>query len=96
MIVPIRCFTCNKMLADKWMYYVDECAKADAKATAAAAAAAAAATTTATPAAVTTARGDAPGPDGKTERGRILDRMGIHDQCCRIVMLTTVDITSVI
>lgn len=21
MIIPIRCFTCNKLLADKWTYY---------------------------------------------------------------------------
>jgi DNA-directed RNA polymerase I, II, and III subunit RPABC5 len=25
MIIPIRCFTCNKVIADKWEYYVKRC-----------------------------------------------------------------------
>lgn len=25
MIIPIRCFTCAKVLADKWEYYVRRC-----------------------------------------------------------------------
>lgn len=25
MIIPVRCFTCNKMLADKWDWYVRKC-----------------------------------------------------------------------
>ena len=29
MIIPIRCFTCNKVIADKWEYYVAECKKID-------------------------------------------------------------------
>ena len=27
MIIPIRCFTCGKVLADKWNYYVKEVEK---------------------------------------------------------------------
>jgi len=27
MIVPIRCFTCNKIIADKYDYYMNEVAK---------------------------------------------------------------------
>jgi len=27
MIVPIRCFTCSKIIADKYDYYMDEMAK---------------------------------------------------------------------
>jgi len=27
MIVPIRCFTCNKIMADKYDYYMNEVAK---------------------------------------------------------------------
>lgn len=23
MIIPIRCFTCGKMIADRWMYFVE-------------------------------------------------------------------------
>lgn len=25
MIIPIRCFTCGKVLADKWEYYTEKC-----------------------------------------------------------------------
>jgi DNA-directed RNA polymerase subunit N (RpoN/RPB10) len=31
MIIPIRCFTCNHVLADKWDYYVKECEKENGK-----------------------------------------------------------------
>jgi DNA-directed RNA polymerase subunit N (RpoN/RPB10) len=24
-IIPVRCFTCNKVIADKWNYYVRRC-----------------------------------------------------------------------
>jgi DNA-directed RNA polymerase I, II, and III subunit RPABC5 len=27
MIIPVRCFTCSKVLADKWEWYVRECSK---------------------------------------------------------------------
>ena len=27
MIIPIRCFTCGKVIADKWNYYSNEVAK---------------------------------------------------------------------
>ena len=23
MIIPVRCFTCNKLIADKWLKYID-------------------------------------------------------------------------
>ena len=29
MIIPIRCFTCGKVIADKWQKYVKECDKQD-------------------------------------------------------------------
>lgn len=31
MIVPVRCFTCGKVLADKWEAYVKRCKEADEK-----------------------------------------------------------------
>lgn len=31
MIVPIRCFTCNKIIADKYDYYQEEFAKLEKK-----------------------------------------------------------------
>ena len=27
MIIPVRCFTCGKVIADKWLKYQKECAK---------------------------------------------------------------------
>lgn len=27
MIIPVRCFTCSKVLADKWEWYTRECEK---------------------------------------------------------------------
>ena len=30
MIIPVRCFTCGKVLADKWEYYVRESEKLEA------------------------------------------------------------------
>jgi DNA-directed RNA polymerase subunit N (RpoN/RPB10) len=29
MLIPVRCVTCGKVLADKWMYYEKECKKLD-------------------------------------------------------------------
>ena len=29
MIIPIRCFTCGKVLADKWIAYDEKCKKKD-------------------------------------------------------------------
>lgn len=29
MLILIKCMTCNKMLADKWKYYENECKKLD-------------------------------------------------------------------
>lgn len=31
MIIPIRCITCGKVLADKWEYYQAKCKELDAK-----------------------------------------------------------------
>ena len=81
MIIPVRCFTCGKVLADKWNAYVKRCAEADAER-----------------AAGNQASGDdeRPGEDGKTTRGRILDELGITSCCCRVLMMTHVDLSLVI
>lgn len=31
MIIPVKCFTCGKLLADKWEYYKEACDKATQK-----------------------------------------------------------------
>jgi DNA-directed RNA polymerase subunit N (RpoN/RPB10) len=102
MIIPVRCFTCGKVLADKWEAYVRRCreagqgtgngtdadADAEAKADARAAAAAAASPDAADDGKATAAV--------KTARGVILDELGITRSCCRIVMMTHVDLSLVI
>jgi DNA-directed RNA polymerase subunit N (RpoN/RPB10) len=32
MIIPVRCFTCSKVLADKWEYYIKRCKELEEKA----------------------------------------------------------------
>jgi DNA-directed RNA polymerase subunit N (RpoN/RPB10) len=76
MIIPIRCVSCNNVLAGKWLSYlkvVEENKKKDGR-----------------PAndemvylTQTTT---------KTAEGRALDELGIHRTCCRRHMLTHVDL----
>jgi DNA-directed RNA polymerase subunit N (RpoN/RPB10) len=96
MIVPVRCFTCGKVLADKWEAYVrlqQEQIDAlrqrgdSAEATTAAAAAGAA------PA---VGVGVGVGADGAPATGAIMDRLGITKYCCRTVMMTLVDMSLII
>ena len=91
MIIPVRCFTCGKTLADKWNEYVRRCAEIDSAATGGRTSAA-----TTADAARTNNAGERPGPDGKTARGRLLDELGITACCCRVVMMTHVDLSLVI
>lgn len=77
MIPPVRCFTCGKVLSDKWEYYQQERAKLEgAQPTAAA---------KSTPKAL-------PFFD-KTHTGELMDRLGLTRICCRRHMLTDVDMT---
>ena len=76
MIIPIKCFTCGKVLADKYLYYIKEVRRIkltrnmdieeviyldEEKII-------------------------------KTPEGNILDKLKIHKICCRRHMLTHVDI----
>jgi DNA-directed RNA polymerase I, II, and III subunit RPABC5 len=77
MIPPVRCFTCGKLLCDKWAYYQEERAKME---TAAAASPAG------------DANGALKFFD-KAPTGKLLDRLGLTRMCCRRHMLTDVDLT---
>lgn len=77
MIIPVRCMSCHKVLADKEKKYLAECAKLVDDAVDAPGKRAGSAL-------------ERPGPDGKTRRGKILDDLGIVKPCCRIVMMTSV------
>lgn len=112
MIIPVRCFTCGKTLGNLWNKYVERCEEADAGAAAAASASDGPAASggagrgrrrsqqhkTAMEMSSELGGGDGerPGEDGKTKRGRILDDLGVTSYCCRVIMLSHVDLTLVI
>lgn len=76
MIIPVKCFTCGNVLANKYMYYVREVRKIKIKE-----GADQEQVVYLTKANVT-----------KTPEGRVLDKMGLTAICCRRHMLTHVDI----
>ena len=76
MIIPIKCFTCGTVLANKWNYYVSEVRKEKLKAD----------IDLEKVVYLTGANID------KTIEGKILDNMGLRKMCCRRHMLTYVDL----
>jgi len=77
MIIPIKCFTCGKVLANKYEYYLREVRKAKL------------AKGMETDAVVYLTKESA---IEKTPEGKIMDEIGLVRQCCRRHMLTHVDI----
>ena len=76
MIIPVKCFTCGKVLADKYLYYVKEVrqrkiAKGEEVENV-----------------VYVTRENIE----KTTEGNVLDELGLTKICCRRHMLTHVDI----
>lgn len=80
MIIPIRCFTCNKIIANKYQYYLDKKKEID--------------ETTLLKTIDTNSIEN--GLVKKTEIGEILDEIGMHRYCCRRMFLGQVDILEVI
>jgi len=76
MIIPVRCFTCNKVLGDKWEFYerrvqemkdrgeIDD----------------------------SDARQDVVNAKPKEPRGVLLDELGLTRMCCRRHMLSHLDL----
>ena len=87
MIIPVRCFGCGKVLADKWDAYVRLVqADVDKQEVEAGGSGGNGNSDTAVP-----------GTAGrKTAQGRALDALGIHRLCCRTPMLTHVDLSDII
>lgn len=83
MIIPVRCFTCGNILADKWIPYVqavnDEKNKSGE-------------VSTDEP---TTTYIDLKNPK-KSIEGEVLDEMGLHKYCCRRMMISNVHMISYI
>lgn len=76
MIIPIKCFTCGNVLADKYRYYLDEVRRIK--------------LTSGIPldkvVYLTQQKIE------KTPEGMVLDKLGLRNVCCRRHMLTHVDI----
>ena len=81
MIIPVRCFTCNKVLGDKWEHYKKKVSELqengeidDAE----------------------SSRDVVSVEGGRAPRGKVLDDMGITRICCRRHLLTHVDFVDII
>jgi DNA-directed RNA polymerase subunit N (RpoN/RPB10) len=85
MIIPIRCFTCGKVLADKWELYNNICEKYDKEIE-----------DTSDNVNKDTSDNVNKISSDKKQRGEILDSMGIKKICCRRIMLSTVDLIETI
>lgn len=76
MIIPVKCFTCGTVLADKYRYYQNEVRKSKIQQ----------GTSTDNVVYLTNNNVD------KTPEGEVLDKLGLNNVCCRRHMLTHVDI----
>ena len=77
MIIPVRCMTCGKVLADKYHYYEKELLRKKL-----------ALNSDVDPLIININVQDIK----KTIAGEILDELGLHRICCRKVMLTSINI----
>jgi len=76
MIIPVKCFTCGNVIADKYRYYVEEVRKRKM----------AKSMDVEKVLYLTKEYRD------KTPEGEVLDELGMHKMCCRRHILTHVDI----
>ena len=76
MIIPVKCFTCGKVLADKYRYYKEEVNKANSN----------------NEVGVDDTIYFTTDNTDKTINGRVLDDLKLNKICCRRHMLTHVDI----
>tara|TARA_Y100000389_G_C17410126_1_gene490388 strand:- start:1020 stop:1253 length:234 start_codon:yes stop_codon:yes gene_type:complete len=76
MIIPVKCFTCGKVLGDKYLYYVKNVRKIK----------------LANNMSVSDVVYLTEITTEKTPEGKVLDTLGLNKLCCRRHMLTHVDI----
>ena len=76
MLIPVKCFTCGKVLANKYRYYLKEVRKIK----------------SASNMKVDRVIYLTPANADKTPEGQVLDSIGCRKMCCRRHMLTHVDI----
>jgi len=77
MLVPIRCFNCNKILADKWETYLQKIQEHSTK------------NELEKESQYIIIKENNP----KTIEAKVLDELGIDKICCRSIMLSTIDLT---
>jgi DNA-directed RNA polymerase subunit N len=85
MIIPVRCFTCGEVLADKWIPYITAVQNDKSK------------DTKDVPSNVNLDLQYIDVKNSKAEKsveGKILDEMNLHKYCCRRMMLSNVHIIS--
>lgn len=87
MIIPIKCFTCGKVLADKWNYFNTKSMELDAKVNTK--------DLTVEDLAITDSNNKENYFDSK-RKGEILDKLGLTKLCCRRHMLGHVDLVDII
>jgi DNA-directed RNA polymerase subunit N (RpoN/RPB10) len=85
MIIPVRCFTCGKVLADKWEYYANACKDMED-----------ANKTKTEPETEKPEKNTKKGGNKPETRGELLDHLNIHRLCCRRHFLGHVDLMDVI
>ena len=86
MIIPIRCFTCGKVLADKWVYYQEKCKEIEKRVD----------TSKLT---IEDLRIDEKNKSTyfeESSKGELLDNSGLKKICCRRHMLGHVDLIDII
>jgi DNA-directed RNA polymerases I, II, and III subunit RPABC5 len=76
MLIPVKCFTCGKVLADKYRYYQEEVRKKK----------------TNNDMEVEKVVYLTKENTEKTPEGEVMDKLGLNKYCCRRHMLTHVDI----
>ena len=86
MIIPIRCFTCNNVVGDKWNPYIKLVTKAKQSSSKKV-------TEDLDIDYIDVEKGS---NVEKTIEGQVLDKLGLHRYCCRRVMIGTVELIDVI
>ena len=79
MIIPIKCVTCGNVLADKYRYFLENVRKAKQEKSVGG---------VSINKTVYLTKENV----NKTEEGEVLDALGLFDPCCRMRLLTHVDI----
>jgi DNA-directed RNA polymerase subunit N (RpoN/RPB10) len=81
MIIPIRCFTCNKVIADMYDYYLKRVTEKKL---------ALKTEDTTKPSVIDINASDIK----KTPEGEVLDELGLHRYCCRKILITHIELVN--